>query len=85
MDFPLEFNNDVQPACLPSPDWSPDQDSNNRCFFSGWGTLSSGGNSPNDLHWVEVPAVTNNACKQGYGSTITDAMICAGYPQKLIV
>ena len=39
---PLSLNSNVQPACLPSADWAPDTDSNNRCFVSGWGTMESG-------------------------------------------
>ena len=38
----LFLNDNVQPACLPSTDWAPETDSNNRCFVSGWGTLKSG-------------------------------------------
>ena len=81
LDFPLDFNEDIQPACLPSPNWSPDHDPNNRCFVSGWGTLESEGNYPDTLQWVEVPAVTNDVCEQAYADEITDAMICAGYTQ----
>ena len=40
---PLEFNADVQPACLPSSASYLDTSSTEeRCFTSGWGTLSSG-------------------------------------------
>ena len=88
MDSPLDFNEDVQSACLPSLNWSPDHDPNNRCFVSGWGTLAPEGgieNSPEILQWVEVPAVTNEVCEQAYANYgamgITDAMICAGYAQ----
>ena len=89
LDSPLDFNEDVQPACLPSPNWSPDQDPNNRCFTSGWGTLEYDLDNPllpDTLQWVEVPAVTNEVCKQAYSggitnSDITDAMICAGYAE----
>ena len=35
LDSPLNFNENVQPACLPSPNWSPDTDPNARCFVSG--------------------------------------------------
>ena len=83
LDSPLEFNDDVQPTCLPlSSNWYPENDPNNRCFVSGWGTLEYEGNSPDNLQWVEVPAVTNAVCKQeSYGNQITDSMICAGYSQ----
>ena len=81
LDSPLQFNDAVQPTCLPPPNWAPDNDPNNRCFVSGWGTLSYGGNSPEILQWVEVPAVTNDICNQAYYNSITDAMICAGYAE----
>ena len=36
---PLSFNSKVQPACLPSANWAPENDANNKCFVSGWGAL----------------------------------------------
>ena len=81
LDSPLDFNDAVQPTCLPQPNWAPDNDPNNHCFVSGWGTLSYQGNSPDSLQWVEVPAVTNAICNQAYSDSITDAMICAGYAE----
>merc|ERR1712223_2116436 len=74
------LNNDVQPACLPSDDYLPATATEARCFTSGWGTLSSGGSSTNNLQYVRVPAITNAQCNSAYGGSITDAMICAGYP-----
>ena len=58
LDIPLDFNEDVYSACLPlSSDWSPEIDPNNRCFVSGWGHLEFEGYSPDNLQWVEIPAV----------------------------
>ena len=36
---PLKFSSKVQPACLPSADWAPENDEKmkERCFVSGWG------------------------------------------------
>ena len=42
LDSPLELNDDVQPACLPSADYLPANTTEAKCFTSGWGTLSSG-------------------------------------------
>ena len=40
---PLELNDDVKPACLPSSsDYLGVSSTEERCFTSGWGTLSSG-------------------------------------------
>ena len=40
----------------------------------------SGGSATNTLQWVRVPAITNAACNAQYGGSITDSMMCAGYP-----
>ena len=39
-----------------------------------------GGSTPEGLKYVRVPAITNAACNNAYGGSITDAMICGGYP-----
>merc|ERR1712051_535867 len=81
LDSPLTLNADVQPACLPSSAAYLDVSSTEeRCFTSGWGTLSSGGSTPEGLKYVRVPAITNAACNNDYGGSITDSMICGGYP-----
>jgi trypsin len=80
LDSPLVLNGDVQPACLPSSSTYLDVSSTeDRCFTSGWGTLSQGGSSTNTLQYVRVPAITNAECNEDYGGSITDSMICAGY------
>lgn len=47
---------------------------------SGWGALAEGGNSPNRLHEVTLPVVSNNACNapESYAGDIVPSMICAG-------
>jgi len=81
LDSPLTLGGDVQAACLPSSaSYLSAQSTEARCFTSGWGTLSSGGSSPNDLQYVRVPAITNSQCDAAYGGSITDTMLCAGYP-----
>merc|ERR1712061_797068 len=47
---------------------------------SGWGSLCSGCSSPDVLHVVDTPGVSNAVCDTAYGGTgsITDEMICAG-------
>merc|ERR1711997_1080761 len=67
LDSPLELNDDVKPT-------------EEECFTSGWGTLSSGGFSTDTCQFVRVPAITNAECNADYGGSITDSMICAGYP-----
>merc|ERR1712110_1158783 len=81
LDSPLTLGGDVQAACLPSSaSYLSAQSTEARCFTSGWGTLSSGGSAPNDLQYVRVPAITNSQCNAAYGGSITDTMLCAGYP-----
>ena len=41
---------------------------------------SLGGSATNNLQYVRVPAITNAQCNSDYGGSITDTMLCAGYP-----
>ena len=43
-------------------------------------SLHLGGSATNNLQYVRVPAITNAQCNAAYGGSITDTMICAGYP-----
>lgn len=72
---PMELNDCVGTVCLPSDDVSPGTD----CWITGWGTLRSGGNSPNKLQEAKVTVLSNKACeKTGYDeSEIHESMICA--------
>ena len=47
--------------------------------FLGYGTLSSGGSVSSKLMQVDVPIVSQSQCKQGYGSSIHESMVCAGF------
>lgn len=49
-------------------------------YVSGWGTLSSDGDSPDKLMEVKVPFVSNEVCNQAeaYNGIIQDTEICAG-------
>ena len=42
LDSPLTMGDDVQAACLPSVSYLPVNSTEERCFTSGWGSLSSG-------------------------------------------
>jgi trypsin len=50
-------------------------------IVTGWGTLSSGGASPDELRQVTVPVVSNATCSSQV-SGITPQMLCAGTPGK---
>ena len=71
---PVSFSSSVSTVCLPS---SNNYD-NVQTIASGWGTLSSGGSSPNILMKVSLNTMSNRECKNKYGPSITANMICAG-------
>jgi uncharacterized repeat protein (TIGR01451 family) len=51
--------------------------------ITGWGALSQGGSSPDALHQVSVPIVSNATCNapQSYNGQVTGNMLCAGFAQ----
>lgn len=48
--------------------------------ISGWGALQSGGPSPLNLQYVEIPVVDREICANAYRAVnpVNDNMICAG-------
>merc|ERR1712141_196418 len=79
LETALTMDANVQPACLPSADYTPET-TGKTCVVSGWGTLASGGSTPSTLQWVGVPLITNEVCSQKYSQYggVTSDMICAG-------
>jgi len=68
----------IRPICLPS-DTSEDY-AGFTATVTGWGTLSSGGSTSDQLREVDVNVLTNNECVDDYkygSSQITDRMLCA--------
>merc|ERR1719447_1321801 len=52
------------------------------CTVTGWGTTSEGGSLGRVLQKVDVPVVSDDDCRDAYGSSsVYDSMICAGFPQ----
>jgi len=47
---------------------------------AGWGTLSSGGQSPEVPYSVQVPLISNTDCSADNHGSVSDVMICAGFP-----
>jgi len=74
LETPIEMNEFVQPIALPEPL----QASEGLCSVSGWGTLSSGGSTPDVLYVVDVPVVTDQRCNIEYPFNIADSNLCAG-------
>ena len=73
---PVNFTNEVSPACLPA-DLSATY-AGVLATVTGWGTLSSGGNRPTAMQEVDVTVTTDAECNNAYGGEITKNMICAG-------
>jgi len=48
---------------------------------AGWGTTSEGGSISKNLLKVTVPFVTQEVCEAAYPGSLTDSMICAGFPE----
>jgi len=74
----FSFSRTVQPVCLPSrgQEWGSRQS----FLVSGWGSLSSGGSSPDKLMQVTVPKYDQRYCEQDYGANkIWEHVICAGF------
>ena len=61
------------------PEQGQDWEAGSNARVSGWGTLSSGGSSPDTLQAVNVPVVSDADCTDAYGSDMDGpTMICAG-------
>uniref|UniRef100_A0A672G6J5 Zgc:100868 n=1 Tax=Salarias fasciatus TaxID=181472 RepID=A0A672G6J5_SALFA len=72
------FTDYIVPVCLAAPGSSVH--SGVSTWVTGWGALTEGGFSPDDLMEVEVPVVGNRQCNCDYGvGQITDNMLCAGF------
>ena len=67
----------VHPVCLPRS--ISDVIPGTKCWITGFGSLSSGGSSPDVLMQASVPIISQSKCKQAYGRKIHNSMICAGY------
>lgn len=82
LDRPAILHDGVALVCLPDDQiaFPPGSD----CWITGWGTLTPGGESPDELQQAMVPLVSNQECtKNGSyeASKITPEMLCAGFPQ----
>jgi trypsin len=78
LDSELDWTDFVMPIAIPEHG----QDSAGDSQISGWGTLGSGGSSPQVLHTVIVPIISDDECRAQYGTdAIFDSMICAGRPE----
>jgi len=73
----IKLNENAMPVCLPSKGY--EWETGTELLVSGWGTLRSGGSSPDKLNQVTVPLVEFNKCaRQNSMSTSWKHVICAG-------
>ncbi|KAG6462735.1 hypothetical protein O3G_MSEX013433 [Manduca sexta] len=71
----------IKPICLPKNNYNLYVGV--KAVASGWGTLSEEGKVSCTLQEVEVPVLSNEACRKTKytPAMITDNMLCAGYPE----
>lgn len=85
LDSPIDYTSTISPVCLPPSD-SSDQYTDKEAAVIGWGAIREGGGQPSVLQQVTVQIMTNDKCKNMYGSDapggIVDHMLCAAYPNK---
>ncbi|XP_067905647.1 chymotrypsinogen 2-like [Heterodontus francisci] len=74
---PVQLTARISPVCLASN--AANFPGGKLCVTSGWGlTQSTASNTPCQLQQAALPLLTNNKCKNYWGSMISDVMICAG-------
>ena len=65
IDAPFDFNEFVQPICL--PEFLDDTHVGKKVNVSGFGVINTSGTRPKSLQFVEVPVLTNRNCSKRYG------------------
>ena len=72
----MSFNNSIQLVCLPFLASNTYPGTNAFVYAAGWGTLSYGGVTPDNLNNVKL--TTYDASKCNYSGTLNTGQICAG-------
>ena len=76
--LPLELNDRVAGVTLPSQGQATSGD----CVVTGWGNLHASGESPSILQKVTVSTMTDDQCREAYGSDqVFDYNLCCGFPE----
>jgi trypsin len=74
LEEPVTLDECTGTACLPT---GPVPDGT-ECYITGWGTLQSGGGTPNQMQEAPVLTIPNEECDRKYASEdITGHMLCA--------
>ncbi|CAH1277762.1 CTRB1 [Branchiostoma lanceolatum] len=74
---PARIGETVSPVCLPgaTDSFGPEED----CYVSGWGKTSGFGfSTARKLQQARTELLSTPTCRNTWGSSITDRMICAG-------
>uniref|UniRef100_F7AUF7 Transmembrane serine protease 12 n=1 Tax=Monodelphis domestica TaxID=13616 RepID=F7AUF7_MONDO len=76
----VNFNNYIQPICLPFFDFLVNLTRRTRCFISGWGRTKEKGWYSSYLQEAEVHYIPRNICnsKESYDETVPYTSFCAG-------
>lgn len=77
---PIQFSQNVIPACLPTPDFANQiLMTQSTGTVSGFGRTHERGRASPKLQVVKLPYVDRKTCKLSSNFAITDNMFCAGY------
>jgi V8-like Glu-specific endopeptidase len=79
LETPLTFSDKIMPVCLPF-NYINTSFEGQMIMAGGWGTLTQGGQQPTILQKVEIPFMSTAECRNYYGTSITDNMICTYKP-----
>ncbi|XP_075976500.1 transmembrane protease serine 9-like [Anticarsia gemmatalis] len=79
MNSVVPITDTVKPVCLPTNDHKTYEGVH--AIAAGWGTMGEGKNHSCYLREVELPVLSNKACKSGKytANMISETMLCAGY------
>ncbi|KAJ8718947.1 hypothetical protein PYW07_016503 [Mythimna separata] len=82
LNKPVRVTDTVKPVCLPKND--DKVYTGVKAIAAGWGTVAEGKNHSCYLQEVELPILSNEACRNAKytPNMIGDGMLCAGYPDK---
>lgn len=77
----ITFSDTALPVCLPS---ASDPPVGTECYTTGWGETNTASGPTGDrtkLLQVVLPIVAHSQCVSWYSTTVSENMICAGYPE----
>ncbi|KAM4044448.1 transmembrane protease serine 12 [Anomaloglossus baeobatrachus] len=76
---PVKYTDYVQPICLATR--ALPLDPLTKCFITGWGTTSAGGNAADILQEAQIDRIPVSLCNSSgwYRGVLTNNMICAGF------